>query len=38
MQERNEGMTMNDDQPALGGFGAAGGEQVQKVQYVCGCK
>jgi hypothetical protein len=32
MNERqNDGMTMGDDQPALGGFGAAGAEQVQKV-------
>ena len=36
MNERNEGMNLNEDQPAIGGFGAA--EQVLKVQYVCGCK
>ena len=29
MNERNDGMTMGEDQPALGGFGAA--EQVTKV-------
>ena len=36
MNERNDGMTMDDQAPALGGFGAA--EQVLKVQYVCGRK
>ena len=29
MNERNDGMTMDDQAPALGGFGAA--EQVLKV-------
>lgn len=35
---RNDGMTIDDNNAAMGGFGAVGGEQVQKVQYICGRK
>ena len=32
-------MQIDTDQPnTMGGFGGVGGEQVQKVQYICGRK